>query len=83
MVMPKCDYSPGWLFAGPGADLVEYGHHITRALAIHHSWGNYDVRGLTQAADDQQLRLNWDTFHALPALNDQMNDVLLNLLCPA
>jgi len=69
--------------AGKDADLVGYGAQITSALATYHSWSVYDVAGLTQAAVDQRLQFLWDErLHFLPAMHDQMDDVLLNVLCP-
>ncbi len=40
-----------------------------------------DVHAITEAAKDQRLRLQWDVMHFLPVVYEQMNDLLLNMLC--
>jgi hypothetical protein len=42
-----------------------------------------DVRGLVSDAERQGLEFKWssDSVHFLPVVYEQMNDLLLNLLC--
>lgn len=44
-------------------------------------FGVYDVRALTRQLQRQHLKLNWDELHYLCVVYEQMNDVLLNMLC--
>lgn len=40
-----------------------------------------DAHAITEAAKDQRLRLSYDVMHFLPVVYEQLNDMLLNMLC--
>ena len=40
-----------------------------------------DAHAITESAKEQRLRLQWDVMHFLPIVYEQMNDLLLNMLC--
>ena len=46
-------------------------------------WRLYDVGAVSEAAKAQGLALNWDNVHYVPLMYEQMNDLLLNMLCDA
>lgn len=53
----------------------------SKAFATDGNWDIMDARIITQAAKNQGLNLYWDQMHFLPFVYEELNDVLLNMLC--
>ena len=56
-------------------------HNLSAALESYTSWSLVDVGAMLQAAQDQQLPLDWGPLQAIPLLFEQTNDLLLNIMC--
>ena len=53
-----------------------------RALQQHTAWEVSDTRPITEAVKKQfPSQLKWDNLHYLPVVYEQMNDLLLNMIC--
>ena len=53
------------------------------AAANQADWGVVDAFAITESAKLQNLHLSFDGLHFLPVVYEQMNDLLLNMVCAA
>ncbi len=53
------------------------------ATAGQDDWGVLDTYAVTESAKMQNLHLSFDGLHFLPVVYEQMNDLLLNMICKA
>lgn len=51
------------------------------AAAGQRDWGVLDTFAVTESAKMQNLHLSFDGLHFLPVVYEQMNDLLLNMVC--
>lgn len=55
---------------------------LLTAMAYHHGWSIFDAHYITSEAAQEGINGFWDGLHYHAFMYDQLNDVLLNGLCP-
>ena len=74
--------TPAILQKCPELQEFEVSKAAFRALQQHQNWEVSDTRPITSAVERQfPSHLKWDNVHYLPVVYEQMNDLLLNMMC--
>lgn len=68
--------------SNPADGKAQHMSKLMATLARYHNWSIFDAGQMTDALLNAQLQAWWDRVHFWPFVYEQLNDALLNVLCP-